>query len=45
MEVEAYYYNELINKANIESHVIDTGSLNSEEVLDDAIKRVLKFKG
>ncbi len=45
VEAEEYYYNELINRLNISSHIIDTGSLNSEEVLSNAVKRVLKFKG
>lgn len=45
VEAEEYYYNELINRAKIDSYVIDTESLNSEEVLKRAVKRVLKLKG
>lgn len=45
VQAEEYYYNELIRRTGINSYAIDTDSLTSEEVLDDAVKRVLKFKG
>lgn len=42
---EEYYFKEIVSRTGIYNHVIDTTILNSEEVLDNALKRVLKFKG
>lgn len=45
VKAEEHYYNELISRVNISSHVIDTDRLSPEEVLNNTVKRVLKFKG
>lgn len=41
---EEYYFNELINKVNIDNYIIDTDKINSDGVLEDALQKTLKFR-
>lgn len=45
VKAEEYYFNELINKVNIDNCVIDTDYKESNEVLENAIQRTLRFRG
>ena len=45
VKAEDYYFNELISRVNIDSHVIDTDYKKSNEVLENAIQRTLRFRG
>lgn len=45
VKAEEYYFNELINKINIDSHVINTDYKEPNEVLDNALQKTLKFRG
>lgn len=44
VEAEYYYFNELIYKTGISNYVIDTDNKDSEEVLDNALRKVKKFR-
>lgn len=45
VNAENYYFEELINKTSIESHIIDTDNKKADEVLDNALRKTLKFRG
>ena len=45
VNAENYYFEELINKTSIESHIIDTDNKKADELLDNALRKTLKFRG
>lgn len=40
VEAEEYYFNELIGKVNVDSHIIETSNITADEVLHNAVSRV-----
>ena len=44
VKAEEFYFHQLINKVAIDSHIIDTDYKEADEVLDNALRRTLKFR-